>query len=187
MELLFFVMAILGIVSAVAVVCFRNPLHSALSLIAHMVLIAGFFAMLEAHFLAAAQIVVYAGAVMVLVLFVVMLLNIKVEQVKPYGVVPFALGSAAALGFIALFVPPFFRLFSSAPDSISPLRGGAQAMGRILYTEYLLPFEIASVLIIAAIVGAVMVAKRSHHPASTQPRTQSSGQPVAAGGVDGSH
>lgn len=162
MILFFIVVALLTVTSAVAVVAFQNPMQSALSLIAHFLMVATLYAMLDAHFLSAVQITVYAGAIMVLVLFVVMLLNLKVEQPKPIGRLYLGLGVAVALGFMAIMIPVLSITFTAIPDPISPLVGGAREIGRILYTEYLFPFEIASVLIFVAIVGAVMVAKRNH-------------------------
>ena len=162
MSIFFFLVAVLMVASAIAVVSFRNPLQSALSLIAHLILVATMYAMLNAHFLAAVQITVYAGAIMVLVLFVVMLLNLKVEQPKPIGLMYLGIGVATALGFAVIMIPVLSTVFTAVTDPIAPLVGGAREMGRLLYTEYLFPFEIASVLIFVAIVGAVMIAKRNH-------------------------
>ncbi len=120
--------------------------------------------MLEAHFLAAVQIVVYAGAIMVLVLFVVMLLNIKVEKPRPLGRWYIGAGLLGLMGFLAILVPVLRTLFVRFADPVLPLVGGAQEIGRVLYTEYLFPFEIASVLIFVAIAGAVMIAKRKYSP-----------------------
>lgn len=162
MILFFALIAFIMVASAVAVVLFRNPLQSALALILHMICVAAVYAQLDAHFLAAVQIVVYAGAIMVLVLFLVMLLNIKVEKLRPIGRVYMALGVLAGAGFLVILVPVLQKVFTMVPDPIAPLEGTAKAVGRILYTEYLFPFEIASVLIFVAIVGAVMVAKRNY-------------------------
>jgi NADH-quinone oxidoreductase subunit J len=162
MSIFFFIVAFLMVTSAIAVVALRNPLQSALSLIAHLIMIATMYAMLDAHFLSAVQITVYAGAIMVLVLFVVMLLNIKTEQTKPIGFIYLGVGAATALGFAVIMIPVLAKVFTGVTDPIAPLVGTARDMGRLLYTVYLFPFEIASVLIFVAIVGAVMIAKRNH-------------------------
>ena len=172
MIIFFAILAITTLAAGIGVVLFRNPLQSALSLILHLMGIASLYAMLEAHFLAAVQIVVYAGAIMVLVLFVVMLLNVKVEKVRPIGKWYLTAGIVCLVGFLAILLPVLQTLFVVFPDSVLPLVGGAQEMGRMLYTEYLFPFEIASVLIFVAIVGAVMVAKRSYAPTAIRATSQ---------------
>jgi NADH-quinone oxidoreductase subunit J len=178
MTIFFFIIAVLMVASAVAVVTFNNPLQSALSLIAHLILVACMYAMLDAHFLSAVQITVYAGAIMVLVLFVVMLLNLKVEQPKPIGLLYLGIGIAAALGFAVIMIPVLATVFTAVTDPIAPLNGTARDIGRLLYTQYLFPFEIASVLIFVAIVGAVMIAKRNHAVVE-----QIADQDTKAGGV----
>lgn len=173
MIILFAIVALIMLASALGVVLFRNPLQSALSLILHLISVAALYAMLEAHFLATVQIVVYAGAIMVLVLFVVMLLNIKVEKPRPIGRWFLAAGILALGGFAAIVLPVLQNQFERFPDPVLPLVGGAQEIGRVLYTQYLFPFEIASVLIFVAIAGAVMIAKRKYGPtaivATSQP------------------
>lgn len=147
-------------ISGVGVVSFRNPIHSALALVANLLSVAGLFALLDAHFLAAVQIIVYAGAIIVLVVFVLMLLNIKVEPVNKISPT-FALSSVltGAL-FLLIIVPLLNQAFRAFPDPKQPIEGTMEAMGKIVYTKYLFPFEAASVLIMAAIVGAVMLAKK---------------------------
>ena len=110
---------------------------------------------------------------MVLVLFVVMLLNLKVENPRPIGKLYFSLGVIAALGFLVILLPMLFVLFSQVPDQIQPLVGGAKEIGRLLYTEYLFPFEISSVLLFVAISGAIMVAKRSYAVTGIVPESSS--------------
>lgn len=162
MIVLFALIALITTVSAGAVVFYRNPLHSAIALVLHMLSVAVLYAMLDAHFLAAVQVVVYAGAIMVLVLFLVMLLNIKVERVKPIRKSYLAFGLLAAIGFLSILIPILKSVFLVIPDPVAPLIGGAREIGRVLYSDYLFPFETASVLIFVAIVGAVMVAKRNY-------------------------
>lgn len=163
MMILFLIVSALLIASALGVVLFRNPIHCALSLVVALLGVAAVFAMLDAHFIATVQIVVYAGAIMVLVVFVLMLLNAKMEL--PRRGVPLSGGAAvlfAAL-FMLMLVPLFFigdLPIEKAPAV--PLEGSVEAMGKLLYSKYVFTFEAASILIMAAIVGAVMVAKRRY-------------------------
>ena len=162
MFVIFMIMSIVATASALAVVCFRNPIYSALALILNLICVAGFFAMLDAHFLAVVQIVVYAGAIMVLVLFLLMLLNIKVEVVKPFGRIYWLLATLIGLSFLYISVPAMNSFFARFKEPNEELVGSVRAMGEVLYTRYIFPFEAASVLILAAIVGAVMLAKRHY-------------------------
>lgn len=159
--LLFIVCALVMLLSALAVITLDNPIYSALSLIANMLCVAVLFADLNAHFLAVVQVVVYAGAIMVLVMFVLMLLNIKLE--------PLARGSSMAysvcagfLGivFAALLSNQFIENFAKRADTAHVDLGTVKSIGDVLYTRYLFPFEAASVLIMAGIVGAVLLSKR---------------------------
>lgn len=159
MILVFIILAAVLLLSGLGVVLMRNPIHSALCLILNMLVIAGLFAMLDAHFLATAQIVVYAGAVMVLVVFVIMLLNLKVEAAGTGTVAYAVLGGVAAVLFLAVLAPILLDTFSVFDKTQPVVIGSVKAMGKELYTRFLFPFELASILIVAAIVGAVMLAK----------------------------
>lgn len=158
-------LAVLLLLTATGVVAFRNPLHSAMSLIANMLTIAGFFALLEAHFLAVVQVIVYAGAVMVLVVFVIMLLNVKEEL--PKRRVLGKLVSAVVVGgfFLVMLIPLLKKGFAGLLTKADGVTGGgvavgsAENIGRLLFSDYVFPFEIASVLIMAALVGAVMISR----------------------------
>ena len=160
MTVFFLVLALVVVVSAVGVVGFRNPINSALSLVANLLAVAGLFAMLDAHFLATVQIIVYAGAIMVLFLFVIMLLNIKIEAVRPLGFLMMSFCVVIGAIFIGLLVVLFKEGFGSVSEASVPVEGTVANLGMLLYTEYVFTFEAASLLIIAAIVGAVMLAKR---------------------------
>lgn len=162
MELLFGIMALLVVASAVAVVALRNPVYSALALVLNLMTVAGLFAQLEAHFLAAVQVIVYAGAIMVLVIFVLMLLNLKVEAPKPFRLFNVVLSSAAGLAFLVVVLPRFDEAFKVFAVSPTIPQGTVKAVGEVLYTRHVFLFEAASVLIMAALVGAVMLAKRRY-------------------------
>lgn len=169
-EVAFLVLAVLVIVSAVAVVSFQNTIHSALALIANLLGVAGLFATLEAHFLAAVQIVVYAGAIMVLVLFLLMLLNLKLENPRKFGIGLILTAIVTANIFLLVLLPMINEAFRVFGDPSDPVIGSTKAIGELLYTKYVFTFEIASVLILAALVGAVMVAKRQYRTALKEGR-----------------
>jgi NADH-quinone oxidoreductase subunit J len=116
--------------------------------------------MLEAHFLATAQIIVYAGAVMVLVVFVLMLLNVKTEARQTNTILFLSTSGIAAIAFLWIALPVFAKVFTHFDSKSSEVVGTVAGVGTLLYTKYLFAFELASVLIVAAIVGAVMLAKR---------------------------
>lgn len=162
--ILFIVFAGLAIGSAIAMVSQRNPLYSAISLIGVFIALASIYVTLAAPFIAAVQVIVYAGAIMVLVIFVIMLLN--VEQVEPRRkrlrfLVPAAIGMAAILIAEAAFILYSVETTSTqAPHLLSDV-GLTSSIGEGLFTRYLLPFEITSILLLMAIVGAMSLARRS--------------------------
>ncbi|MCB0318878.1 MAG: NADH-quinone oxidoreductase subunit J [Bdellovibrionales bacterium] len=160
MELLFVILALLLISSAIGVLAFRNPIHSAFCLIAHMLLISGLFAFLEAHFLAVVQVIVYAGAIMVLVLFVLMLLNIKVEEPRRAQTVITFFSVLTGVIFLYLIIPQVQEVFSEF-NNYKHVDGSLLSFAKILYTRFVFLFEAAAVLLTAALVGAVMLAKRN--------------------------
>jgi NADH-quinone oxidoreductase subunit J len=161
--ILFLIFAFIAVASAISLVVQTHPISSALSLIGVMVSLAVLYLLLGAEFLAAAQIVVYAGAVMVLFIFVIMLLNAGGEQksrtpsrmVKFFGIPLFVI-FLATLSFLVQRVLPKSKgvMFGNFTN------GTAQDIGRVLFTQYLLPFEVTSVLILIAIIGAVVLARK---------------------------
>lgn len=159
--ILFFVLAALLVVASFMVVFQRNVVHSALSLVAALFLIAMFFIMLHAPMVGVLQILIYAGAIMVLFLFVIMLLGpVALEQRRG---VWWGFGTAAAVILGGLLVavmtgnePP------PDPMAATELFGSPQMLAKSLFTDFVLPFEIASILLLVAIVGAVVLAKREH-------------------------
>ena len=153
-----FVLTVIILASCAGVLVFKNPIHSALALVANLVAVAGVFATLNAHFLAVAQIVVYAGAIMVLVVFVLMLLSSKEEHVDKNRIYYLVFGGIVAAVF-ALGLFSRLKVFSGADVSKS-LSGTVLVMGKLLYTGYVFPFEAASIVILAAIAGAILLAKR---------------------------
>ncbi len=163
LALLFILFAGLAIGCGLAVVAQRNPLYSAISLIGVFISLACLYVMLAAPFIAAVQVIVYAGAIMVLVVFVIMLLNVEQEErgrPRLKFLVPTAVALSAILiaevAFILVTVQEFRVNPSSAPSDI----GLTHSIGAQLFTRYLLPFEITSILLLMAIVGAMTLARR---------------------------
>ena len=164
LALLFILFAGLGIGCALAVVAQRNPLYSAISLIGVFISLACLYVMLAAPFIAAVQVIVYAGAIMVLVVFVIMLLNVEQEErgrTRLKFLVPTAVALAAVLiaevAFILVSVQEEFRV--TPTTAVSDI-GVTHSIGSQLFTRYLLPFEITSILLLMAIVGAMTLARR---------------------------
>ncbi len=143
----------------------RNPLYSAISLIGVLLSLACLYVMLAAPFIAAVQVIVYAGAIMVLVVFVIMLLNVEEEEPRRNRLAflaPTALGLAAVLIAETAFILYSVQASPYTPrDNVSNV-GLTASVGTGLFTEYLLPFEITSVLLLMAIVGAMSLARRSN-------------------------
>ena len=159
---LFILFGAMAIGCALAVVAQRNPLYSAISLIGVFISLACLYVMLAAPFIAAVQVIVYAGAIMVLVVFVIMLLNVEEEahrRPRLRFLVPAAVALAAVLiaevAFILVSVQESRVVTSSTSDV-----GLTQSIGSALFTRYLLPFEITSILLLMAMVGAMTLARR---------------------------
>jgi NADH-quinone oxidoreductase subunit J len=160
---IFLIFAALALVSAVVVVAHKNPVYSTLSLVLTLFAVAVLFVLLGAPFLGALQILVYAGAIVVLFLFVIMLLNVQREEHQPSGqIVQRVVATAAAVAFFLMLGGLFRHAGASAP-TLAPLSEnlvGLRPLARALFTEYLLPFEIVGLLLLVAVIGATVVAKR---------------------------
>ena len=157
----FFALAIPLVVIAIMVIAHPSPVYSALFLVLTLFLLAVYFLFLDAHMVAALQIIVYAGAIMVLFLFVIMLLNLQSDtQPTPRH----GLGRAAIIGGVTLVAELGLLLQRSSPEQAESALpenfGTVEALGSRLFTTYLLPFEITGVLLLVAVVGAVVLAKR---------------------------
>jgi NADH-quinone oxidoreductase subunit J len=162
MQHIFFILAAVALVSGVLVVFQRHPLRSALWLIVNFFAVAGIYLLAHAEFMAAIQIIVYAGAIMVLFLFVIMLLNIRRPEDEPKQ--PFwgqKIGGMVLAAFTALLLVYGFTKAALPPakTAAAPGLGNTESIARGLFTDYLLPFEVTSVLLLVAIVGAVVLAK----------------------------
>lgn len=160
--ILFFLFAAIAVGCAINLVVQTHPISSALSLVGVMLSLAVLYLLLGAEFMAAAQIIVYAGAIMVLFIFVIMLLNAGAEQRVNRAQFARFLGVPALIAFLGLVSFLIQTLLPNTKEVVfGAFQGGtAQAVGRKLFTEYLLPFEVTSLLILIAILGAVVLARK---------------------------
>ena len=163
MDIFFFLLfAFIAVIAAVNVVLQRHPISSALSLVGVMGSLAVLYLLLGAEFIAMAQMIVYAGAIMVLFIFVIMLLNAGAEERRGRSWLVQILGVPAMVALLGLLCFFSYKVFPSAGfvkfgDFTG---GGAQQFGYALFTDYLLPFEVTSILILIAIVGAIVLARK---------------------------
>jgi NADH-quinone oxidoreductase subunit J len=157
---LFFLLAIVSIAAVLGMIISKDQAYNALFLIVAFVCMGGLFALLEAPFIAAVQIIIYAGAIMILFIFVVMMINLRkgLEPEKKKWTMYFAVVVAVALVIeLVLTVKGALEPVSaSTPEGL----GNPTDLGRLLFTKYLYPFEITSILIIAALVGAIVLVKK---------------------------
>jgi NADH-quinone oxidoreductase subunit J len=163
LALLFILFAGLAVGCAVSMVVQRNPLYSAISLIGVFIALACLYVTLAAPFIAAVQVIVYAGAIMVLVVFVIMLLNVEEEERRPVrlrSLVPIGISLAAILFAEAAFIIFFVHDSPGTPARTVSDVGLTTSIGTGLFTTYLLPFEVTSILLLMAIVGAMTLARR---------------------------
>ena len=153
----FYAFTALMLAAALSVVFNRQPIYSVLSLLVVMFCLAALFVMLGAYFIAALQILLYAGAVLVLFLFVIMLLNLEPEALARVRII--TLRGAGTIAAVLLFGMLVRVLTSAAPAPSAEAAGTVEAVGRKLFSAYLLPFELTSFIILAAIIGAVTLSK----------------------------
>ena len=156
-DTLFWFFSIAMLLSGVLVVLGRNPVTSALFLVLSLFFMAGLFVLLEAYFLAIIQILVSAGAVIVLFLFVIMLLDLKTENVRQFK--RFGAGGALLVAGALAWKLASVVMAMPAADA-KPVVGTTEAMGKLLFTQYLLPFEVTSVLLLIAMVGVVSLSRK---------------------------
>ena len=161
--LFFFYFAAMSLAGGLTAVFSRNLIYSAIALLVTLIHIAGIYILLGAEFVAAVQVIVYAGAILVLYLFVVMLFNVHGEEryLHRHYLVGIFLG-IVILGemLLALFGSSLRSGGQTAPTLLPESGGNTQAIGRLLFTRYLFPFEVASVILLVAMVGAIVLGKR---------------------------
>ena len=167
-QIVFYGLATVAVAGAVGVIAFRNPVHAALSLLGTFLAVAGLFVLMEAEFLAAVQILVYAGGVMVLFLFVIMLVKARTLPDEPQylgRLAPAAVGLGVLLA--VLVGVGVWGAAHGAPGDPAALRqvqgatlGNTEAVGWSLYRDYLLPFEVVSIVLLVAMIGAIVMGRK---------------------------
>ena len=164
-QILFILFGAVSLIGAIAVISFRHPIYSALSLIVTFFAQAGLFVLLGAHFVAAVQVIVYAGAIMVLFLFVIMLLNLGTLSVK--GAIGTKLkGVAIVLGILFAAEGIYIAMNALNDTAVASAEPGAAVttttydIGELLFSKYLLPFEVTSLILLAALIGVIVLVKR---------------------------
>jgi NADH-quinone oxidoreductase subunit J len=159
--IVFFVLAVVAILGAISLILQRHPIHSALSLIVVMVALAGLYLLMGAEFVAAVQIIVYGGAIMVLFVFVIMLLNAgseertNISKMAGWAGLPLAI---ALMGFLAAAVARSTDRVQAAAQTGAP--APTKALATLLFQDFVYPFELTSFLILVAILGAIVLAQR---------------------------
>jgi NADH-quinone oxidoreductase subunit J len=162
-EILFWFLSILALFSAIMVLISKNPIHSVLWLIVVFFAISGHYLLLNAQFLAIVNIIVYAGAIMVLFLFVVMLMNLNKETEPQRNILMKIFGVVSGGLLLIVFISALRSSQDIADKNVITNEGNIgliQNLGKVLFTEYALPFEISSVLFLSAMVGAVVIGKK---------------------------
>jgi NADH-quinone oxidoreductase subunit J len=157
----FAVLAVIALGSALGLVFKKNAIHGALFLVVNLGTVAALYLSLGAEFLAAAQVIVYAGAIMVLFVFAIMVLIPGKEETgpdprRPYRLLALPVGAALLAELVLVVV----ARRGADTGAAAPIPGGVEAIGRLLFTDYLFPFELTSVLLLAAMVGVLLLARR---------------------------
>lgn len=162
-EILFWFLSALALFSALMVLLSKNPIHSVLWLIVVFFAISGHYILLNAQFLAIVNLIVYAGAIMVLFLFVVMLMNPGIET-EPQKNIYIKLGGVVSGGLLLTVIISTVRSATEINGKIATMEVGEagliQNLGKVLFSQYMIPFEISSVLFLSAMVGAIVIGKK---------------------------
>jgi len=167
-QIVFYVLAALTVAGAIGVITLKSPVHAALSLLWSFLMVAALFVLRQAEFLAAVQILVYAGGIMVLFLFVIMLVNVKglhAESVFLSRIGPLAVMGGVLVGAL-LSVALLLGVLAASPAGpglatvAGEHAGNTQAVGTALYTKYLVPFEVVSVVLLVAMIGAIIFGRK---------------------------
>lgn len=167
--ILFYLLAGLTVLGAIGVVAFKNPVHAALSLLGTFLMVAALFVLKHAEFIGAVQLLVYAGGILVLFLFVIMLVNVRrlrPESVYLSNLAPAAVAVGTVFGLMIALVVLLARMAGPGPGPEAlqtvggDVVGNTQAVGWVLYRTYLVPFEIVSVVLLVAMIGAIIFGRR---------------------------
>lgn len=182
---LFYAFSALIVLCAIMVISSRNPVTSAIFLVLDLFLLAGVYAMMNAHFIATIQILVYAGAIVVLFMFVIMLLNLSPDAreklrvpASEFGVLLMTLVGFMVVAVLLAQEQPGVASGELTTENIAAAGGNTYAVGMVLFTKYLWPFELASILILLAIVASIVIAKKDKVP--TRVGAKNKGAPHAA-------
>ena len=160
-SLFFYLASSAALASAVGVVTARNPMRAVLSLVVTMFCLAVLFVLLGAYFIAVIHLLVYAGAILVLFLFVVMLLGLaREERTQPAQTGIRIFGTLVVIALLVALIRVFFAVPPAAEAAPRVISGSIEAVGRLLFTRYLIPFELTSVLLLVGMIGAVVLAKK---------------------------
>lgn len=159
-DIAFYVFSALTLLCGAMVILKRSPVTSAMFLVLCIVSMAGLFVLLQAYFLAAVQILVYAGAVMVLFLFVIMLLDLKEEARRRIRLARIVAGGLAVLAVIALVIQTIWTAKPGAALPAPAIAGATAPLGKLLFSNFLLPFEILSLLLLVAMLGVILLSKK---------------------------
>ena len=159
-DILFYGFAGLLLACGLLVIVSRNPVTSAMFLVLTIISLSGLFVLLHAFFLAAVQIIVYAGAVLVLFVFVIMLLDLKEEQRRKIKLFTIVAGLLAVGGILSAFLKSLPAVAPSGEEGKLLHEGDTQSLGRLLFTNYTLPFEVVSVLLLVAMIGVILLSKK---------------------------
>ena len=158
----FWILAALAVGSAAGLILRQNPIHGALFLVGNLASVAALYLTMRAEFLATAQVIVYAGAIAVLFVFAIMVLIPGREETGPDPLRPQRWLAVPLAGLLALEVALVLRSTRLAgPPAAAAVAGGVESVGRLLFTDYLLPFEVTSLLLLAALVGVMALTRRS--------------------------
>lgn len=163
LEIIFYALSAFAIISAIMVLISKNPIHSVLWLILVFFAISGHYILLNAQFLAIVNIIVYAGAIMVLFLFVIMLMNVKKDKEPQKQLLVKLIGVVAGGSFLTLLIALVKQNTSFQGRAVLLKEGSIgliHPLGQALFTDYVVPFEISSVLFLSAMVGAVIIGKK---------------------------
>ena len=161
-DIVFIILSLMAIMGGIGMILFAQPIYSALSLIVTIVALAGVFALLSASFLFMVQIIIYAGAIITLLLFIIMFLNIKEDALpdEPNKKITIFLGAILLIPFNYLILKAFYKLPPKSMGILGEKFGSIKLFGDELFRSWLIPFELISVLLLAALVGAVVYARK---------------------------
>ena len=161
MDIAFYVLSSISIVSALAIILVRNQIYAVLLLIVCFLSIAGHFFLMNASFLGIVQLIVYAGAVMVLFLFVIMLINFNQESTPKKRWGSLIMGVALSVILLGLMMIPLLKVTQDSPNTrLLESQGSAMTLGKILFQDFMIPFEVSALIFLSATMGVVLISQK---------------------------